>query len=84
MEEIWNHLIVKLTNRGLLPIEIKRIIKDAFNILGEERGLSLIAIDQKLQVLGWRKHIIDEPCFGLVTYLYENGDARNLAGFTFH
>ncbi|MFO7554985.1 MAG: hypothetical protein R6W88_07250 [Desulfobacterales bacterium] len=55
-------------NKGLMPIEIKRITKDILNIIGDGGFYSAAILNRKLQRLGWGKNIVDNYIFELIIY----------------
>jgi len=46
-------------NKGLMPIEIKRLTRDILNIIGYGGFYNTDILNQKLERLGWRKNIVN-------------------------
>jgi len=48
----------RLGDRELVSIEINRLIKDVFNVVGKERYFESSSLKQALKSLGWEEHIL--------------------------
>ena len=57
--------------KGLMPIEIKRLVRDILNIIGHGGFYSSDILNQKLECLGWEKNIVDNYIFELLIYYLE-------------
>ena len=72
---IGNVLISRLRDKGLMPIEIPRLIKDAYYIIHKGmvsgRGLA----NRKLERMGWETQILDAITYDLMIFCFENGDS---------
>ena len=66
----------KLSDKNLIPVEVSRIIKDVTNIIGDGGGFTVSLVNQKLEILGWKRQILDEFSFELILFLIgnEHGD----------
>ena len=60
-----------LYNRGLMPIEIKRLAKDILNIFGQGGLYNAGILNRKLERLGWERNIVDNHTFELILYYLE-------------
>ena len=58
-------------DKGLMPIEIKRVIRDILNIIGNGGFYNAGILNQKLERLGWGKNIVDNFIFELILYYFE-------------
>jgi hypothetical protein len=58
-------------NKGLVPIEIKRITRDILNIFGNGGFYNASILNKKLEHLGWGKNIVDNYIFELILYYLE-------------
>jgi hypothetical protein len=58
-------------NKGLMPIEIKRLVKDILNILGNGGFYNVGILNKKLERLGWGKNIVDNYIFELILYYFK-------------
>ena len=65
-------LFGRLAARGLLSVEILRLIKDVFNIVRDGGNFTIVSINQELERLGWRERVMDETSFELITFILEN------------
>lgn len=54
-EMILPVLFRQLENKGLMPIEIKRLTRDILNIIGHGGLYNAGILNQKLEHLGWEK-----------------------------
>jgi hypothetical protein len=72
MEEIREVLSFKLSAKGLMPVEIPRLIKDVFNLTGEDRPVAMASVSQRLETLGWDRQIVDRHTLDLILFVLEN------------
>jgi hypothetical protein len=72
MEEIVDVLLQKLSQKGLTPVEVPRLVKDVLSIVGEGGEFTTYTINQKLESLGWDKKIVDPFTFELIIALLEH------------
>ncbi len=72
MENICKILFARLKEKGLMSVEIPRLIKDAFNILSNIEQFTVRSVNQYLTGLGWEEHMFDDYTFELVLFLFEN------------
>ncbi|MDM8515364.1 hypothetical protein QUF76_04135 [Desulfobacterales bacterium HSG16] len=72
MENICNILFSRLKAKGLVSVEIQRLIKDTFNILDNMEQITSRSVNQYLERLGWEQHMFDDYTFELVLFLFEN------------
>lgn len=59
MSKIKDMIFMRLRDRGLVPIEINRLIKDVSNIICREFYFTLSSAKQALEKLGWEEYILD-------------------------
>ena len=64
-------LFRRFYNKGLMPIEIKRVTRDIINIIGNGGFYNAGILNQKLEHLGWEKNIVDNYIFELILYYFE-------------
>ncbi len=69
---ICDTLFGRLSARGLMSVEILRLIKDVLNIVGDGGNFTVASINKELERLGWRERIMDETSFELITFILEN------------
>jgi len=72
MEEIVDVLLQKLSQKGLTPVEVPRLVKDVLSIVGEGGEFTTYTINQKLESLGWDKKIVDPFTFELIIAILEH------------
>ena len=72
MEEIVDVLLQKLSQKGLTPVEVPRLVKDVLSIVGEGGELTTHTINQRLESLGWDKKIVDPFTFELIIAILEH------------
>ena len=61
----------KLKDRGLIPVEINRLIKDVANVMSSGRYCTPVCIKQNLQLLGWEGYVLDNNILELI-FLFLN------------
>jgi hypothetical protein len=66
MKEIFEIVSTRLSDKGLLPVEISRIIKDVVNIMRDGGESTVTLVNEKLETLGWRRQILDLFSFELI------------------
>ena len=84
MKEIVDILLYKLSNRGLTPVEIPRLVKDILNIVVDGGELTTSTINRRLETLGWEEAIVDQFTFELILALVENNGGYEMSGTTIH
>lgn len=84
MEEIFDLLFLKLTHKGLMPVEIPRIIKDVVNIVNDGGEFTAGIVNERLEHMGWGEQIIDEFTFELIIFFLENRDDFQVVRDTVH
>jgi hypothetical protein len=78
---IRNKISGRLKNRGLAPIEITRLIKDVYNIIGSEWYFTTADVKYALERLGWERYLLDNYTLELI-FLYLDDQA--LVGLNRH
>ena len=69
---VCDTLFGRLTARGLMSVEIPRLIKDVFNIVRDGGNFTVASINMELEHLGWRERVMDETSFKLIIFILEN------------
>jgi hypothetical protein len=69
---ICDTLFGRLSARGLMSVEILRLIKDVLNIVRDGGNFTVASINKELERLGWRERVMDETSFELITFILEN------------
>jgi len=72
ISNICDTLFGRLSDRGLMPVEIRRFIKDGFNIIRYGGNSTMASVNKELERLGWTERIMDEISFELIVFLLEN------------
>ena len=74
----------RLRNRGLVPIEINRLIKDVSNVI--DRGLyyTPVSVKQGLQNLGWEGHILDNYVLELIFLFLDDEGKFDIYKYSAH
>ena len=57
----------KLKDRGLIPVEINRLIKDVANIISSGKYCTPVCIKQNLERLGWESYVLDNNILELIS-----------------
>lgn len=84
MKEIIDHLIVRLNDKDVLPLELPRLIKDVLIIITDGRARTLKNINQNLAVIGWREDVLDSYTFELILQLIETESDYEVVRHTVH
>lgn len=71
MESRLDHLFFRLQTKGFMSIEIPDLVKDVFDIMGDEEHCTLARIEEELEDLGWGIGIMDYEIYELITSLVE-------------
>lgn len=71
MQQIIEKLTDRLYDKDVLPLELPRLIRDVLYIVNDEKLLNVESINMRLQVLGWRKGILDDYVLQLILHLAE-------------
>ena len=66
MTTIIGILSKKLKDRGLIPMEINRLIKDVANVMSSGKYCTPVCVKQNLQRLGWEGYILDNNILELI------------------
>lgn len=69
MLNIRNMISGRLENRGLVPIEITRLIKDVDNVTGSVWYFTIADVKKSLERLGWERYLLDNYTLELI-FLY--------------
>jgi hypothetical protein len=56
----------KLKDRGLIPVEINRLIKDVANVMSSGKYCTPVCIKQNLERLGWEGYVLDNNMLELI------------------
>jgi hypothetical protein len=70
-EKVIPVLCRRLSNRGLMLIEIKRLAKDIINVFGQGGLYNAGILNRRLERLGWEQNIVDNYSFELILYYLE-------------
>ena len=74
MLNIRNMISGRLKNRGLVPIEITRLIKDVYNVTGSVCNFTTVDVNYALERLGWERNLLDNYTLELI-FLYLDDQA---------
>lgn len=69
--KILKTICTRLLHKGLMPVEIKRLVKDVLNIIEGGGIFNHAILKQELARLGWEDHILDNYTFELILYYLE-------------
>ena len=84
MSKIIDMINMRLKEKGLVPIEINRLIKDVFNVIGGKRYFTTNGIKQALESLGWEGHILDNYVLELIFLLLTDEGGFETYRYTVH
>ena len=57
----------KLRDRGLIPVEINRLIKDVANVMSSGNDCTPVCVKQNLERLGWEGYVLDNNILELIS-----------------
>jgi hypothetical protein len=72
METRLDDLFLRFQTKGFIPIEIPRLIQDAYNILNHHSDFIVADINKALADLGWGTDIMDTVTYELINSLVQN------------
>ena len=72
MPKIMDMISTRLGDRGLVSLEINRLIKDVSNVIGKERHFESTSLKKALKSLGWEEHILDYHTLELICLFLED------------
>lgn len=84
MEQIVEHLLSKLSNKGLMLVEISRLVRDVYNIVEEGGEFTVASVNERLERLGWGGQIMDDFTFDIIMFLLEAEDNYEVVRHTLH
>ena len=56
----------KLKDKGLVPLEINRLIKDVSNVMSNGKYCTPVCVKQNLELLGWEDYVLDNTILELI------------------
>ena len=71
MAKIIDLLIETLGGRGLVQVEINRLIRDVHNVIENKRYFTVPSLRQALENLGWERHVLDNHVLELIVLFLE-------------
>jgi len=71
MQNRLNDLFVRFKVKGFLSIEMPDLVRDALNLVNNEKCFSINDVNHELEELGWGIGIMDHETYGLITALFE-------------
>jgi hypothetical protein len=80
-KKILPDLCQRFYNKGLMSVEVKRIIGDILNIIGDGGYYSADILNRKLERLGWKRNIVDIYIFELVLYYLKCEGTYNVEAY---
>jgi hypothetical protein len=69
MRDIVNLLLHCLSRKGLMPLDVKKLIKDVLYVLNDGVEMRPQVVNQRLEDLGWNEKILDEYTLDLILCL---------------
>lgn len=82
--DVYRALIGHLSRRGLMPMEIERLVEDAFSILGRGGTFTMASLNRLLESLGWHEEVVDTISFRLIIYLLEKEHSYEVQELSLH
>ena len=66
------HLIPRLTARGISPTHVNGLVRDVFRIVEGGGLFTTRLVNKQLEQLGWGPDALDETSFQLIVYILES------------
>lgn len=82
--DLCSSLFWHLTDRGLAPEEVNRLVKDLFSILQDGGTFTVGFINRCLNDMGWAGHIIDEEGIELILDIMKHEFQYAVSSHTVH
>lgn len=82
--DVCTSLFWHLSNKGLGPSEVNRLVKDVFCILQDGGTFTVGFINHQLNSKGWTGHIIDEEAIEMVLAILEDEFDYDVSTHTVH
>jgi len=82
--DVCTSLFWHLSDKGLDPSEVNRLVKDVFCILQDGGTFTVGFINHQLNGMGWTGHIIDEDAIELVLTILKNEFEYSVSTHTVH
>ena len=84
MKDILDVLIYRLSDKGVEPFGVPRLIRDVLHTIGDGGEFTIGRINQNLAVLGWGDQVLDGYLFELILYLLETDGKYEVKQHTVH
>jgi len=84
MSKIIDMINMRLKEKGLVTVEINRLSKDVFNVIGGKRYFTTTSVKQALETLGWEGHILDNYVLELIFLLLTDEGGFETYRYTVH
>lgn len=80
--KILEAICIRLLHKGLMPVEIKRLVKDVLNIIEGGGIFNHAILQQEIARSGWEDHILDSYTFELILYYLEREGTYKVKTFS--
>ena len=67
MTTILGTISKKLKDRGLIPVEINRLIEDVANVMSSGKYSTPVCVKQNLKRLGWEGYVLNNNILELIS-----------------
>jgi hypothetical protein len=84
VDTILGLLLNRLTHKGLISVEIPRLVEDVVNIVKDGGNFTVNLVNNRLENLGWNRGLMDEATFDLIICLMENEEQIKVDRQTLH
>ena len=84
MASLDDILLTRLTEKGIIPVEVPGFIKDILNIIGPGGDFTVPMINDRLKFLIWEEKVIDGYTFELILCFLEELDAYEVVRNIMH
>jgi hypothetical protein len=81
MNDILEVLSLKLKDKGLMPIEVSRLIRDVGHIFDDGVFFNARTVEKRLKFLGWNDRVMDSYVLELMVFLYESKTGSEVGNY---
>lgn len=73
--EILDILCLRLSSKGLMPVEIMKLLNDSFDVIQNGAFFSKVLMKQELEKRGWEKNkIMDDVTSDIIMLCFANSE----------
>lgn len=83
--EILDILCLRLSSKGLMPVEIMKLLNDSFDVIQNGAFFSKVLMKQELEKRGWEKNkIMDDVTSDIIMMCFANNEDYKVLRIPLH